>query len=252
MFVESRSCSIHFEVHGAGPCLLLIHGNPMWGDLWRERGYLDLLTGKFTVVTIDVLGYGESDKPTEPAMYGFPNMARDALAVLDAIDADRTHVWGYSMGAWIAEALTVLHPERVDSLTFGGNVPGLTADVKALLGKSATEAAEAGNWDAILIPGLPEQTRADYVRINDLDAIAAAASQYESWACSTLDLRATGVPTLVYVGSEEWFHDFAASQATEVGATFKRVPGDHRLAFAQADKVVPEVLGHLLAATPQR
>ena len=75
MFIESRSFSIHYEIEGSGTPLLLIHGAPMWGDLWRERGYLDLLKDRFRVITIDVLGHGQSDKPSDPTAYGFVNAA---------------------------------------------------------------------------------------------------------------------------------------------------------------------------------
>jgi len=250
VFVESRSFSIHYEIGGSGAPLLLIHGAPMWGALWRERGYLDLLTDRFRVITIDVLGHGQSDKPTDPAAYGFVNTAADGLAVLDAAGAERAHVWGYSMGAWVAEALTVLHPDRVASLTFGGNVLGLATELKAMVGSPAVEAAKKGDWDAILVPGLPEESRAQYIQFNDLDAIAASSSQYDSWACTTADLREAGVPILAYCGDQEWFHDLAAERAVEAGAIFKTVPGDHRLAFALAGKVVPEVLDHLRASHP--
>lgn len=245
MFIESRSFSIHYEIEGSGTPLLLIHGAPMWGDLWRERGYLDLLKDRFRVITIDVLGHGQSDKPSDPTAYGFVNAAADGLAVLDAAGAERAHVWGYSMGAWVAEAMTLLHRDRVASLTFGGNVLGLETELKAMVGRPAVEAARKGDWDSILVAGLPEESRVRYIQYNDLDAIAASASQYGSWACTTGDVRESGVPTLAYCGGQEWFRGLAAERAVEAGATFKTVPGDHRLAFALADKVVPEVLDHL-------
>jgi len=250
MFIASRSFSIHFEIEGSGASLLLVHGSPMWGDLWRERGYLDLLTDRFRVITIDVLGHGQSDKPADPTAYGFVSLAADGLAVLDAAGAERAHVWGYSMGAWVAEALTLLHPDRVASLTFGGNVLGLEAELKAMVGRPAVEAARKGDWDTVLVPGLSEEWRAQYIQFNDLDAIAASASRYDSWACTTGDVREAGVPTLAYCGDQEWFHSLAAERAVEAGATFNTVPGDHRLAFALADKVVPKVLEHLENATP--
>jgi pimeloyl-ACP methyl ester carboxylesterase len=203
------------------------------------------------VITIDVLGHGQSDKPTDPTAYGFVNIATDGLAVLDAAGAERAHIWGYSMGAWVAEALTLLRRDRVASLTFGGNVLGLASELKAMVGRPAVEAARNGDWDTILVPGLTEESRAQYICLNDLDAIAASASQYDSWACTTGDVREAGVPTLAYCGDQEWFHDLAAERAVEVGASFKTVPGDHRLAFALAGKVVPEVLDHLEGAAPR-
>jgi pimeloyl-ACP methyl ester carboxylesterase len=122
VFAKSRSYSIHFEVEGEGAPLVL-HGFPMWAELWNERGYVDQLAAGFTTIRIDLLGHGTSDKPHSADAYGLPNLAADVAAVLDAVAAEKAHVWGYSMGAAVAEALTVLYPQRVISLTFGGNAP---------------------------------------------------------------------------------------------------------------------------------
>jgi hypothetical protein len=119
-----------------------------------------------------------------------------------------------------------------------------------MVGRPAVEAARQGDWDTILVPGLTEESRARYIEFNDLDAIAASASQYDSWACTTSDVRETGVPTLAYCGDQEWLHDLAAERAVEAEATFKTVLGDHRLAFALAGEVVPEVLDRIEEAAP--
>jgi hypothetical protein len=45
----------------------------------------------------DLLGFGQSDKPHQPADYGMPNLVSDVIAVLDAAGVERAHVWGYEM-----------------------------------------------------------------------------------------------------------------------------------------------------------
>ncbi|MDQ1384085.1 MAG: hypothetical protein QOG65_1464, partial [Actinomycetota bacterium] len=91
MFFTARNYAIHYEVTGSGPLLILLHGMPMWGDLWRERGYVVRLSTEFTVVTPDLLGHGQSDKPSDPSAYGMTNMATDVLLLLDELGENRAH-----------------------------------------------------------------------------------------------------------------------------------------------------------------
>ncbi len=71
--------------------------------------------------------------------YGLPDMANDAIAVLDAAGAEAAHVWGMSMGGMIVQQMAVDHPERVLSLTSvmstTGNpkVGGATPEAMAVL-----------------------------------------------------------------------------------------------------------------------
>jgi pimeloyl-ACP methyl ester carboxylesterase len=245
MFFESRGHTIHYDIQGSGPPLVLIHGTPMWGGLWRERGYVKRLSSEFTVITPDLLGFGKSDKPCDPTAYGMDHMAGDVVALLDEIGQPTAHVWGYSMGAWVAEATAVLHPMRIVSVVFGGNVPGLSTELRAFVGRPTADAAGRGDWDAILVDGLPEEARQAYIQNNDLGAISAAATSYEAWGCSTDDLKASGVPTLVYVGDHEWFADLAKSSAAAAGASFGSVPGDHREAFAFSENAIEIAMPHL-------
>jgi pimeloyl-ACP methyl ester carboxylesterase len=62
----------------------------------------------------DNRGTGHSGKP--PGPYSLDQMARDAVAVLDAEGVDSAHVIGASMGGVIAQIIGVLHPERTRSL----------------------------------------------------------------------------------------------------------------------------------------
>jgi pimeloyl-ACP methyl ester carboxylesterase len=106
--------------------LVLLHGFPMWGDRWKDTGYVAELQDRYQVIVPDLLGFGQSDKPHEPAAYGMLNMASDVIAVLDTAGVARAHVWGYSMGAMVAEKVAVWAPGRVQSLLLGGFRPVLT------------------------------------------------------------------------------------------------------------------------------
>jgi len=103
MFATSRGYRIHYQAFGSGPAIVLLHGYPMWGGRWIDRGYVDRLQHRFRVIVPDLLGHGESDKPHDPAAYGNPSVAAGVLAVLDSERVGVAHVWGYSWGTMIAE-----------------------------------------------------------------------------------------------------------------------------------------------------
>ncbi|WP_454914653.1 alpha/beta fold hydrolase [Xanthobacter sediminis] len=102
---------LDYQVSGEGPPLLLISGlsaqRPFWG-LARP-----LLAG-FTLIEFDNRDIGKSALASGP--YTVADMARDALAVLDAAGVGRAHVVGHSMGGVIAQELAVAAPGRVDRL----------------------------------------------------------------------------------------------------------------------------------------
>jgi pimeloyl-ACP methyl ester carboxylesterase len=96
VFVISRGYRIRYQAFGEGPVVVLLHGHPMWGDRWIDRGYVDGLQDRFRLIVPDLLGHGDSDKPHDPVAYGNPNIAADVLAILDAEGVDAAHLWGYS------------------------------------------------------------------------------------------------------------------------------------------------------------
>lgn len=111
-YTESDGVRIYFEDDGAGEPLLLIQGLGYSLDMWHR--FAPPLRERFRVVVFDNRGVGRSDVPSPP--YSIPDMARDAVAVLDAAGIDRAHVVGTSMGGVIAQELALLHPDRVMSL----------------------------------------------------------------------------------------------------------------------------------------
>lgn len=86
------------------PTLIAVHGYPDNHSVWDDAA--DLLSDNFHVVTYDVRGAGESDKPGSVAAYRMPHLVADFLAVADAVSpAEPVHVlahdWG-SIQAWAA------------------------------------------------------------------------------------------------------------------------------------------------------
>src|SRR6476620_5009078 len=82
-----------FERVGRGYPMLLIHGFPRDRRLWRKL--VPLLADRFDTVAYDRRGYGESDRPADPATYDNGTMAADALALANHLGWERFLVVGH-------------------------------------------------------------------------------------------------------------------------------------------------------------
>jgi len=103
---------IHYHVQGEGEPLLLITG--FSGDLYNWKKAIPLLSPSYKVIIFDNRGSGHTEAPdTEFTM---AQMADDAAGLLDALDIDRAHVLGWSMGGNVAQELVFRRPEKVASL----------------------------------------------------------------------------------------------------------------------------------------
>ena len=113
--VDADGVGIEFEVTGQGRPVVLLHGFPDSGRLWRHQ-VPALAEAGFQVIVPDLRGYGKSDKPEAVEAYSLPALAGDVLAILDSLGIDRAHVVGHDWGAALAWALASLVPDRVDHL----------------------------------------------------------------------------------------------------------------------------------------
>lgn len=124
---------IAFDVNGTGPYLVLLHGGGYAGRSWNDRGYLDKLKDKFTVVTPDARGTADSGKPATLEAYAVDKLIEDVIAVADAAGAKRFHVWGFGHGATVARYMAARNADRVISTVlvsadFGPALSGVVKD----------------------------------------------------------------------------------------------------------------------------
>src|SRR5438105_923047 len=113
---------IAFLDDGRGEPIVLVHGFASNAAVnWVHPGWIATLTrADRRVIALDLRGHGASAKLYDPAAYHSAVMAEDVRALIDYLDVPRVDVMGYSMGARIAAFLALAHPERVQSLIFGG------------------------------------------------------------------------------------------------------------------------------------
>jgi haloalkane dehalogenase len=113
-YVEQARLRMHFVDEGAGDPILLLHGEPTWGFLYRRL--IRPLSTVGRAVVPDLFGFGRSDKPTRIEDYSFElhyrSIERFALELELRQLTLVVHDWGGPIGLRFA----VEHPERVERL----------------------------------------------------------------------------------------------------------------------------------------
>jgi 3-oxoadipate enol-lactonase len=126
-FIDSQGARIYWDERSVGEPVLLIMGLGYPSDMWwRTRPVLD---GHYRTIVLDNRGSGRSDVP--PGPYPIPQMAADAVTVLDAAGVEGAHVFGISMGGMIAQELALEFPQRVRSLMLGCTAAGGKTAIRA-------------------------------------------------------------------------------------------------------------------------
>jgi pimeloyl-ACP methyl ester carboxylesterase len=119
-FFDAKGVKIHYLLEGSGEPVVLIHGLDSSARLnWELPGVMDGVAKDHQVVALDLPGFGESDKPTDPAAYG-QQWVEDVILLMDHLKIEKAHIVGYSMGGVVALKLISEHPDRVISGTLGG------------------------------------------------------------------------------------------------------------------------------------
>lgn len=134
---QNEGFTLAYMDEGEGDPILLVHGfastykvnwvAPGWVKTLRDAGY--------RVIAFDHRGHGGSSRSLDPRDYHASRMAADAVALLDHLDIERAHWFGYSMGARVSAFAALSTPDRVATLILGGLGMGMVEGV--------------GEWDVI-------------------------------------------------------------------------------------------------------
>jgi non-heme chloroperoxidase len=258
---NSASIEIHYEDHGAGEPVVLIHGYPLNGNSW-ERQERELLANGYRVISYDRRGFGRSSQPT--VGYDYDTFAADLNALLEQLDLSDIVLAGFSMGSGeVTRYLGTYGSARVRTAALLGAIPpflrktddnpeGIEGEVfeqiKAAIAKDRYAWFKDFfdnfyNTDTLMPERISEQ--AWQASFN----VAAGASPFASYACVDTwltdfraDLPKIDVPVLVVHGTEDRILPFEATAARlpDLIDDVKLVPvegGPHNIAWTHPDEV---------------
>jgi 3-oxoadipate enol-lactonase len=114
MRIKVGDIHINCELSGNenGPAVMMSHSLGSSSIMWEPQ--LEALEARYRLLRFDTRGHGRSDAPG--GAYTLEQLAGDALALLDALEVDKVHFVGLSMGGMIAQRLALSDPDRLISL----------------------------------------------------------------------------------------------------------------------------------------
>lgn len=114
----------YYEVAGEGQPLLFIHGLGSSTRDWEEQ--VTFFSKKYQVITLDLRGHGQSDKPKEK--YSIPGFSNDTADLLKSLKLGPTHIVGLSLGGAVAFEFAIKYPELTKTMTIVNSGPGISMD----------------------------------------------------------------------------------------------------------------------------
>jgi pimeloyl-ACP methyl ester carboxylesterase len=230
--VHVGDIDVAYKMFGKGEPILLFNGASDNLDAW-DPALLKVLSSNHTVIAFDQRGIANTTVGSKP--YTPEQLANDTAGLLDALKIPKADVMGYSLGSYIAQQLTMMYPDKVNSLILVGSSCGgkdhtpkppefikLQADVvnKSLQNIPITEELKALNvaslgsgWVKLhpesvdipanitsfqqLKPGLPPEIA------NDQNNLGKHWEDNPSWSGTCDELAKLAIPTLVVTGTDD-------------------------------------------------
>lgn len=245
-YTKSAAARIHYEVEGAGPALVLLHGFMSSLDDWFECGYVAALRSNYRLILINSRGHGDSDKPHDEESYSLDRRVGDVTSVLDALGIEKANFWGYSMGGYVGFGMAEYAPDRLAALIVGGAHP-YARDQSGH--RQLLQAGIQGGGNAFVaafekaMGPIPE----DY-------AAKLRAADFRAWLAGAADrigiehvLKTMKTQCCIYCGdADPLFAQARQASRQAPKASFFALPGlSHVQAFVQSDAVLPHVLAFL-------
>lgn len=231
--VENRGIQIHYEVHGSGHPVVLIHGGTVsFKHNYADFGWIEALNGNgLQVIGLDLRGHGKSGKPHETESYGTSNLASDVVAVLDQLSLTCASLVAYSIGTAVALHLLKSFPERFDRaalIATGDGLIGYPSKTFNNILPALLEVLGRTEYPKDLPKHL--STYWNFVAATDGDRQALRALAQASYPpLATTDASAITVPTLVISGQSDLVLGQGPKLAQALGnGNYLELPGaDH-------------------------
>jgi 3-oxoadipate enol-lactonase len=112
--LKSGDVRIHYALEGQNESPVLVFSNSLGANFSMWDAQVPAFRKKFRVLRYDTRGHGQSS--STPGLHSIEQLAKDVLALLDALRLDRVHFCGLSMGGMIGMWLGACAPERLNHL----------------------------------------------------------------------------------------------------------------------------------------
>ena len=126
MQIRVNGISMNYELTGKAGAPVVVLSHSLGSSLVMWEPQLPVLEPHFQVLRYDTRGHGGSE--AAPGPYTFELLAEDVVGLLDGLGISKAHFIGLSMGGMIGQALGLVHPDRLLSLTLcdtaAANPPG--------------------------------------------------------------------------------------------------------------------------------
>jgi pimeloyl-ACP methyl ester carboxylesterase len=258
---ELSGGTLAYADEGDGPAVVLLHGFPTSSHLWRDL--VPILAPRFRAIAPDLLGYGDSSKPSDPEALTIRAQARAVRELLTQLEIDEFAVVGHDIGGGVAQLLALEGGVRtmvlVDSVSF---------DSWPIEGVKMLHAAEPDSADRELVRGIVDvaldtgmsrsdrlaaDEREEYLRpwLADPPALLRAARGIDGVGLVGTEERLAGLGARVLVvwGEDDPYQP--AEQAERLGsampgATVALLPGCSHLVTEDAPQAVLPLISEYL------
>ena len=224
--LDRNGVTIHYEVHGNGPAVLLTHGYSATCRMWD--GQIAAFKARYKVMVWDMRGHGQSAYPKETTAYSEALTVADIAAILDACGEQRAVIGGLSLGVAGVKGERHVAAERTRALMLFDTGPGFKKD-DARQAWNARARTRADDLDARGLAALGTSDEVRQSRHRDATGLAGAARGMLAQRDDTVirSLETIRVPTLVLVGANDT--NFLAAtdyMATKISGSMKVVIPD--------------------------
>ena len=252
--IEVPHGRLHYDIHGQGRTLVLLHG--MWSNNGVWRRMVPELAKNNEVILLDHMGHGESDRMRVP--YDLATYASDLGHLLDSLEKSQVILLGFSLGASVAQEAYFQNPSRVTALVLIATPPpyklhwmigisfvslleklGITSLKKETI-KALGRRYSKGTDKRFIEKSLNE--------LSSYDDDEFARLLRSAWVRGNIGREARiRVPTLLVIGEKDGIISHSVSiQRAIPGSRLSIVPDcNHSVLFDRPEQVVREILDFL-------
>jgi 2-succinyl-6-hydroxy-2,4-cyclohexadiene-1-carboxylate synthase len=126
MILKANGIDYFVDVKGEGFPFVFLHGFTGDSRTWEE--ITEQLKKGCQCISIDIIGHGKSDSPSDAARYSMDAVSHDIHSVLSQLGVKKAVIIGYSMGGRLALHFSNLYPDFVSALILESASPGLRTD----------------------------------------------------------------------------------------------------------------------------